>query len=104
MSKHMTETARQRPFNPVTKAIQFRAWQIAQREGGNITREQIAAEMGETTRRVSCLLRAERWAASLRSGVMDCLNANDGAGGYTTLAEAEAIAQMGIGAAMRPAE
>lgn len=53
----MTETARQRPFNPATKAIQFRAWQIAQREAGNITREQIAAEMGETTSRVSRLLR-----------------------------------------------
>ncbi len=67
----MTETARQRPFNPVTKAIQFRAWQIAQREAGNITREQIAAEMGETTRRVSRLLRDEKWAGALRVSALD---------------------------------
>ena len=104
MSKNMTETARQRPFNPVTKAIQFRAWQIAQREGGNVTRAEIAAELGVSSQRLLNAIRAERWAASLRSGVMDRLNANDGAGGYTTLAEAEAIAQMGIGAAMQPAE
>lgn len=67
----MTETARQRPFNPATKAIQFRAWQIAQREAGNITREQIAAEMGETTSRVSRLLRDEKWAGALRVSALD---------------------------------
>ena len=100
----MTETARQRPFNPVTKAIQFRAWQIAQREGGNVTRAEIAAELGVSPHRLMNAIRAERWAASLRSVTMYCLNANDGADGYTTRAEAEAIAQMGIGASMQPAE
>ncbi len=104
MSKNVTQNVCHRPFNPSTKALQFRAWQIAQREGGNVTRAEIAAELGVSPQRLLNAIRAERWAASLRSVVMDCPNANDGAGGYTTRAEAEAIAQMGIGAAMQPAE
>ena len=100
----MNQTLHNRPFNPATKALQFRAWQIAQREGGNITREQIATEMGESPRRIGSVLRDEKWAATLRVTAMDRLNANDGAGDFTTLAEAEAIAQMGIGASMQPAE
>ena len=100
----MNQNQNRRPFNPTTKALQFRAWQIAQREGGNVTRAEIAAELGVSPQRLLNAIRAERWAASLRSGVMDCPNANDGAGGYTTRAEAEAISQMGIGAAMQPAE
>ena len=94
----MTQNLNHRPFNPTTKALQFRAWQIAQREGGNVTRAEIAAELGVSPHRLLNAIRAERWAASLRSVTMDCLNANDGADGYTTRAEAEAIAQMGIGA------
>ena len=94
----MNQTLHNRPFNPTTKALQFRAWQIAQREGGNVTRAEIAAELGVSPHRLLNAIRAERWAASLRSVTMDCLNANDGADGYTTRAEAEAIAQMGIGA------
>ena len=62
------------------------------------TAKEIAAELGVSTHRLLNAIRAERWAASLRSVTMDCLNANDGAYGYTTRAEAEAIAQMGIGA------
>ena len=99
----MTQNLNHRPFNPTTKALQFRAWQIALREGGNVTRAEIAAKLGVSPQRLLNAIRAERWAASLRSSVMDCLNANDGAG-YTTLAEAEAIAQMGIGASTQPAE
>ena len=35
MTSTVTQNVCHRPFNPTTKALQFRAWQIAQREGGN---------------------------------------------------------------------
>ena len=52
---------------PDTKAIRAQM----EAEAGNITREQIAAEMGETTSRVSRLLRDEKWAGALRVSALD---------------------------------
>lgn len=71
MTSTVTQNLNHRPFNPTTKALQFRAWQIAQREGGNVTREQIATEMGECPRRIGRVLRDEKWADTLRVTAMD---------------------------------
>ncbi len=71
MTSTVTQNVCHRPFNPTTKALQFRAWQIAQREGGNVSREQIAAEMGECPRRIARVLRDEKWAGALRVTTLD---------------------------------
>ncbi|UFM64218.1 hypothetical protein LOS78_01725 [Paracoccus sp. MA] len=63
--------ARHQLFNPKTRTLQFRAWQIAQREGGNVTREQIAAELGIEMSRMIRLLRDEKWASALRTSRLD---------------------------------
>ena len=89
MTSTVTQNVCHRPFNPTTKALQFRAWQIAQREGGNVTRAEIAAELGVSPHRLLNAIRAERWAASLRSVTMDCLNANDGAATVLGIAAGE---------------
>ena len=71
MTSTVTQNLNHRPFNPTTKALQFRAWQIAQREGGNVTRAEIAAELGECPRRIGRVLRDEKWADTLRVTAMD---------------------------------
>lgn len=104
MSKNVTQNVCHRPFNPATKALQFRAWQIAQREGGNITRAEIAAELGVSSQRLANAIHGERWAASLRSGVMDRPKTNDGTGGYASCEEAAAMADLGLWTGLQAAE
>lgn len=85
------DRGRHQLFNARVRARQFRAWQIAQREGGNLTRDDIAAEMGIEPARLKRLLRDERWALSLRSSRLDLKDRPRSEAGYH--AEAGEIAR-----------
>ncbi|WP_313350235.1 hypothetical protein [Paracoccus sp. (in: a-proteobacteria)] len=85
------DVIQKRRFDPAVKAIQFRAWQIAQRENGNVTREQIAEEMGLSTRRLARVLRGEKWAGVLRSTARDLLTRPAHEAGFAREAEDLAV-------------
>lgn len=94
MTDNVKQNVRRSPFNPATKALQFRAWQIAQREGGNITRAELADELGVSSQRLLNVIRDERWADSLPRVVADRLHAKTAP--YSGTVATEILASAGV--------
>lgn len=83
-------------FNARVRAKQFQAWQIAKDNNGNVTRDQIADQIGVDRAHMKRLLRDEKWAQTLRATRLDLTDSPPHHAGH--VAEAHDLARgLGFG-------